>query len=193
MAHETNFYIEGRPHLDTPYHYATAGLSDIYLLNGVELRNDADYGEVTHIEDRADLQYAIGMSIVENPEPMTGEEFQFLRNQMMLTHSELACHMRVSEQTIVEYETGNTVLAVADPHMRILYLLHTSTPDSRVGHLKTFVRDLAERKRPTKARRKMSKIWKATGRVVAPNAAAAEGCPASSDNEREDENDPRTH
>src|SRR5262249_32299903 len=138
MAHQSKFYIEGRPHLDTPYHYATAGLSDIYLLNGVELKNDPESGEVTHIEDRGDLQYAIGLSIIENPEPMTGEEFQFLRKQMMLTEAELARHMRVSEQVIDEYETGKTPLAAADPHMRILYLLHTSTPDSRAGHFKTF-------------------------------------------------------
>ena len=144
MTHQSKFHIEGRPHLDTPYHYATAGLSDIYLLNGVELKNDPDCGEVTHIEDCGDLQYAIGLSIIENPEPMTGKEFQFLRKQMMLTEAELARHMRVSEQVIDEYETGKTRLAAADPHMRILYLLHTSTPDSRAGHFKTFVRDLAE-------------------------------------------------
>jgi DNA-binding transcriptional regulator YiaG len=130
MTERCEFYIKGRPPLHEAYHYKGAGLPNIYLLNGVTFEDDPDYGELVTIHNLNGLHRAIGLQIVERPTPMTAGEFRFLRKQMKLTQAGLAARMRVSDQTIANYEKGKTQPGVADPHLRFLFLLYILPPDS---------------------------------------------------------------
>jgi transcriptional regulator with XRE-family HTH domain len=96
---------------------------------------------------------------------MMGAEFRFLRKQMELTQAELACLMRVSEQTIANYEKGKTAdLGPADPFMRLAYLLHIVPKGTGTELLKTTLaaRSGIEAARlPDVPRRKIVQNWRA--------------------------------
>jgi transcriptional regulator with XRE-family HTH domain len=88
-----------------------------------------------------------------------------------LTQAKLGRHMRVSDQTIANYEKENTKLLAADPHMRILYLLHVSPPESRASLIKALVEGIAKRqpgpKMPEVPRRKIVDGWRTQELVAA--------------------------
>jgi len=54
------------------------------------------------------LHRTISLGIVEKAEPMRGVELSFLRKQLGMTQAALARKMRVSDQTIANYEKENT-------------------------------------------------------------------------------------
>ena len=140
------FYIKGRRMLPEPYCFEAAGMPEIYLLNGVTIENDPDYGELVTIENTRGLLRAIGLNIIESTEPMTGVEFRFLRKQLGLTQARLARYMSVSDQTIANYEKGITrQLGAADPHLRLLYAMHISPPESRADLFKRLMDEIAAR------------------------------------------------
>lgn len=172
MTQRAEFFIKGRPNLAEPYHFKAAGLPGIYLLNGVEFENDPDYGELISIANERGLRRAIGLYIIEKPEPMTGAEFRFLRKQMELTQAELAPLMGVSDQTIANYEKAKTGrLGAADPHLRLLYALHILPPDSRAELLKNLVNKIAQHqpgpKMPDVPRRRLVDGWRTQDLVAA--------------------------
>src|SRR5258708_2497948 len=131
MSEQTDFYMEGREFVAEPYHYVESGLDDIFLLNGVS-ETMTDYGPMVHIENINGLHRAIGLHIAEKEEPMTGPEFRFLRKQMGLSQAELAKDLGVSDQTVANYEKGNTRLGPADALMRACYLLSVLPAETRV-------------------------------------------------------------
>lgn len=160
MSDRTDFYMEGREFLAEPYHYAESGLDNIFLLNGVS-ETMTDYGPMVHIENINGLHRAIGLHIVEKEEPMSGPEFRFLRKQMGLNQAELAKDLAVSDQTIANYEKGNTRLGPADALMRACYLLSVLPAETRVEAVKSVLRP-APRKRkrlPDVPRRRLVERW----------------------------------
>jgi DNA-binding transcriptional regulator YiaG len=166
MNERLEFYIKGHRRLREPYHLKAVGLPNVYLLNGVTFENDPEHGELVSIENMRGLLGAIGLHIIEKPTPMTGAEFRFLRKQMGLTQAALAKPMHVSDQTIANYEKANTRLAgPADPHMRILYMLHVLPPESRADLLKAVAGSLtdAPEKVPEMPRRKIVAGWHESG------------------------------
>jgi DNA-binding transcriptional regulator YiaG len=122
MSERAEFFFKGQGQLAEPYHYRASGLDDIYLLNGVVIE-ETPYGPMVTIKNLNGLHHAIGLHIVEKAEPMTGAEFRFLRKQLGLTQAQLGKRLRVSDQTIANYEKGHTGLGPADPLMRGFYLL----------------------------------------------------------------------
>jgi putative transcriptional regulator len=166
MTKRAEFWINGRDLLAEPYHYRASGLDNIFLLNGVTTQNTS-YGPMVTIEKLNGLHRAIGLHIIEKPEPMTGPEFRFLRKQMELTQAELATMMRTSDQTIANYEKGKTSeLGPADPFMRITYLLHIVPEETRAEVLKAVTERLgvSDRARlPDMPRRKIVQRWQEGG------------------------------
>jgi transcriptional regulator with XRE-family HTH domain len=160
MSERTGFYMEGRKFLAEPYHYVESGLDNIFLLNGVS-ETATDYGTMVHIENINGLHRAIGLHIVENEKPMSGPEFRFLRKQMGLSQVELAKDLGVTDQTIANYEKGNTRLGPADVLMRACYLLAVVPAETRVEAVKSVLRP-APRKRkrlPDVPRRRLVERW----------------------------------
>ena len=138
MSKRTYFFIEGRDMLAAPYQYLASGLDSIFLLNGVT-EKETDYGPMVHIENVNGLHRAIGLHIVEKIDPMTGPEFRFLRKQLRLSQVELAKHLKVTDQTVANYEKGKTEMGPADPWIRTQYLLKMLPDQTRVGVIKPMI------------------------------------------------------
>ncbi len=123
------FYIPTEEMREEPYHLKGIGLPSVYLLNGVEIENDPDHGVLVTVKNLAGLHKAIGMHIAQAGGSMTGAEFRFLRKQTGLTQKELGEWMRVSDQTIANYEKESSAPIWSAAHLRLLYVLEILPSD----------------------------------------------------------------
>jgi transcriptional regulator with XRE-family HTH domain len=126
MTTRYEFALKGRRHLAKPYHFTASGLPNVYLLNGVKIERDADYGGLVTIDHLSDLIMAIAFGLVAKTERLTGAERRFLRKRMGATQADLAKELWVSEQTIANYEKGKTEPGPADRALRFLFLAHVA-------------------------------------------------------------------
>ena len=139
MNERAEFRLHGRELLGEPFHYTASGLDSIYLLNGVTVET-TPYGEALTIENLKGLHRAIGLHIIEKTGAMTGPELRFLRKQMSLTQAALANELRISDQTIANYEKGKTEIGPVDRFMRGFYLLSILPNETRITVLKEALR-----------------------------------------------------
>jgi DNA-binding transcriptional regulator YiaG len=126
----------GRPMLPEPYHFKGVGLPNVFLLNGVVVEDDAEYGQLVTIHNPNGLYRAIGFHIIAKADAMTGPEFRFLRKHMGHAQASLGERMSVSDQTIANYEKEETAPPQALSHMRLLYLLHVLPSESSIKLLR---------------------------------------------------------
>jgi transcriptional regulator with XRE-family HTH domain len=160
MKERIEFEIKGRQRVARPYRYRESGLDNVFLASGVTIE-DTPYGRMVTIENLNGLHNAIGLHIVEKALPMTGPELRFLRMQMGLTQKELAATMRISDQTVANYEKGKTSLGPADPLMRMIYLTYV-VPEAPAGMLKSLADGASGRppiRLPDAPRRKIVQRW----------------------------------
>jgi putative transcriptional regulator len=136
--------IHGRRLLDTPYHLKGIGLPNVFLLNGVTMEDDADYGPLVTIEQIHNLHRVLGLSIVRQPQQLNGEEMRFLRKQIGLTQVQLATKLGVSQQTVANYEKGKTEKGPADIALRFIYLAHVSPNADLADDCRQIAAELAE-------------------------------------------------
>lgn len=103
------------------YHYKTCGLDSVYLVNGYHEIETAE-GNAISIVNLEGLHRAIAHSIVEMPRRLKGAEIRFLRVEMGLSQKRLASLMEKTDQTIANWEKGETpVTKEADMFIRQLY------------------------------------------------------------------------
>jgi len=160
MTGRAEFFIKGHPLRATPYHLRGVGLPGIYLLNGVTIENDADYGELVTIEDHEGLFRAIGLHIIERQGPIGGAELRWLRKQMGLTQTEFGQRIRISDQSVANAEKGLRALsAPADALARSCYLLHVLPPDSQVKLLRSLLVQIETLKVPEPQRGEIVGSW----------------------------------
>jgi hypothetical protein len=57
MTTRYEFALKGCRHLAKLHHFKAPGLPSVYLLNGVKLERDADYGELVTIDQLPDLSW----------------------------------------------------------------------------------------------------------------------------------------
>ncbi len=126
MTARYEFALRGRRHLAKPYHFKASGLPNVYLLNGVKVERDAEYGELVTIAHLPDLIMAIAFTLVRKPARLTGDEMRFLRKRLGATQTDLAKELWVSEQTIANYEKSKTDAGPADRALRFLFLAHVA-------------------------------------------------------------------
>jgi DNA-binding transcriptional regulator YiaG len=126
MTARYEFALKGRRHLPKAYRFKASGLPNVYLLNGVKIERDAEYGDLVSIDDLTDLIMAIAFSLVSKRERLTGAEMRFLRKRMGATQADLANELWVSEQTVANYEKGKTDAGPADRALRFLFLAHVA-------------------------------------------------------------------
>ena len=164
MTADAEFYIKGRRLLRKPYHLRGVGLPNVYLLNGVTLEDDPDYGTLVSIEDIPGLYRAIGLHIVTKPAAMTGPELRFLRKELKLTQEALAHRLRVNVQTVANYEKGKTAMGAAETAVRALYAFHLLPPEagaSAVRSLAGAIVDACQEFRLTEqTQRQISGAWR---------------------------------
>lgn len=136
------FALKGRRHLPKPYHFKGSGLPNVYLLSGVKIERDAEYGELVTIDRLPELFMAIAFRLVSKPDRLTGPEMRFLRKRMEMTQTGLAKELWVSEQTVANYEKGNTEAGPADRALRLLFLAHVAGDDDVADDLRLEAEDL---------------------------------------------------
>jgi DNA-binding transcriptional regulator YiaG len=156
MTARYEFAIKGRRHAPKPYHFKASGLPNVFLLNGVKIEKDADYGEVITIDRLPELFLAIALRLASKPDRLTGPEMRFLRKRMEMTQTELAKELWVSEQTVANYEKGETKDGPADRALRYTFLAHVLDGEEIADELRLEVEDLMrpsrrDRHRPTGA------------------------------------------
>lgn len=104
------------------YRYEGSGLPYVYLKNGFELV-ESPYGQGVTIHDIDGLHNALGNTIVNSPEQVTGQEFRFLRVELNLSQAGLAAALGCNEQSVARWEKGKSsqVNAPAERLLRVLY------------------------------------------------------------------------
>jgi DNA-binding XRE family transcriptional regulator len=142
MTARYEFAIKGRRHLPKPYRFTGSGLPNVYLLNGVTMRADPDYGNVVKIDNLPDLFWAIALRLVIKDHQLTGPEMRFLRKRMEMTQAKLAKELWVSDQTVANYEKGKTERGPADRALRLLFLAHMFDEDDLADELRLEAEEL---------------------------------------------------
>lgn len=152
MSERYEFYLRGKAELAKPYHFKGSGLPNVYLHSGVEVTDDPDYGRLVKIQKLPALFIAIAFRLVLKPGKLTGPEFRFLRKRMEMTQSDLANEFGVSDQTVANYEKGNTCnLGPADPAIRMFFLSHLADDEDLAEDLRFAAEELmkpSKRKNP---------------------------------------------
>jgi putative transcriptional regulator len=101
------------------YRYTESGLDNVYLANGFEFGND---GTVI-IRDIDGLQTAIGRALATQQRRLTGEEFRFLRTELLFSQASLAKVLGVKELTIGRWERGESEIPVStEATVRTMFL-----------------------------------------------------------------------
>ena len=104
------------------FHYVACGLPNVHLVNGVAISNLANGQEMFTIEDPKGLHRAIGMHLVQKDSALSGDEFRFLRTEMLMSRKSLGELFNISPETIKKYESGeNPVPKTIDALLRSLF------------------------------------------------------------------------
>lgn len=104
------------------YHYTESGLNNIYLKNGFA-EEEIDGETYTSIDDMNGLHKTIAQIIVDSRQPLSNQEFKFLRIELNLSQKVLANRFGVADQTIARYEKGHSVIPrTTDAALRVLYM-----------------------------------------------------------------------
>jgi transcriptional regulator with XRE-family HTH domain len=102
------------------YHYTECGLDNVYLVSGYEFAPD---GKTVIIRDLDGLQSAIGRVLAKQQHRLTGDEFRFLRSELLLSQASLAKVLGVKELTIGRWERGESEIPVStEAAVRTMFL-----------------------------------------------------------------------
>jgi DNA-binding transcriptional regulator YiaG len=139
------------------YHYTDGGLRYVWLANGYKVQK-TPYGEAVAIDDLEGLTQAICMALSKKPSKLTGAEFRYLRNGIMLSQPNLGQMLGVTGQAVALWEKTGKVPKMADTMIRLIYTAHTN------GHeqVKNIVTALNESERFTVTLSETSKGWRAS-------------------------------
>lgn len=105
------------------YHYIDAGLENVWLANGFE-RQSTPYGDAVIIHDVAGLTRAICKAIIRQPAPLTGIQFRYIRQAMLMSQASLGKSMGRTDQAIAGWEKSGKIPKYADTLLRVLYAAH---------------------------------------------------------------------
>lgn len=124
------------------YHYTESGLNSVWLANGFEIVKSAK-GTGLKIHDIDGLHAAIGNSIVERAKRLSGDEFRFLRVELLYSQARLATLFQVTPLTVARWEKGATKIpASTDATLRALYQEKNNRKAPTVGELLLYLTEL---------------------------------------------------
>ncbi len=114
---------EHRATPNTPYHFVSSGLPNVYLL-GIKYQVCKICGtQSADIPAIKQLMNVIGKAVVESDVPLTGPEIRFLRKRLGKKSSDFARLVGVTVEQVSRWENGhNHPERSADKLIRILYL-----------------------------------------------------------------------
>jgi DNA-binding transcriptional regulator YiaG len=105
------------------YHYTDGGLRNIWLANGFE-RVETRYGEASTIQDLPGLTRAICKALIRKNSKLTGAEFRYLRQAMLMSQASLGRTLGRTDQAIAGWEKNSKVPKFADQMLRVVYAAH---------------------------------------------------------------------
>ena len=106
------------------YHFTDGGLRNIWLANGFKLEK-GPYGKVVTIEDQAGLTMAICKALAMKPAHLTGAEFRYIRQSMLLSQKSLGIQFGVTEQAVAKWEKTGKLPKYADSLIRVFFIAHS--------------------------------------------------------------------
>ena len=105
------------------YHYTDGGLRNIWLANGYE-REETPYGKALTIQDLPGLTRAICKALIRKNSKLTGAEFRYLRQAMLMSQASLGRTLGRTDQAIACWEKNSKVPKFADQMLRVVYAAH---------------------------------------------------------------------
>jgi DNA-binding transcriptional regulator YiaG len=105
------------------YHYTDGGLRNVWLANGYE-RVETPYGKALIIQDLPGLTRAICKALIRKNSKLTGAEFRYLRQAMLMSQTSLGRTLGRTDQAIAGWEKNSKVPKFADQMLRVVYAAH---------------------------------------------------------------------
>lgn len=102
------------------YRFTDGGLRNVWLKNGY-IVHDTKYGKGVSFQDADGLIKAICLALIKKPSKLTGAEFRYLRNAMMLSQKSLADTLGYTDQAIAKWEKSGKIPKAIEYVLRSLY------------------------------------------------------------------------
>jgi DNA-binding transcriptional regulator YiaG len=139
------------------YQYKDGGLKNVWLTNGFKAHK-TPYGEAVAIDDVDGLTTAICLALTRKPSKLTGAEFRYLRQGLMLSQPSLGQVLGVTNQAVALWEKTGKVPKMADTTMRLIYTAHAKGNEQ----VKNIVTALNESERFMVVLSETAKGWRST-------------------------------
>ena len=115
------------------HHYTECGLSYVYLKNGYEVIEE-DGEKHFSVHDLHNLHKTIGKHIINQGQPITGEQARYVRIELNYSQKQLGELLGVDTQTVARWEKEQTqgISRAVDATLRSLYAEFIDE-DSKIG------------------------------------------------------------
>jgi len=132
------------------YRFTDGGLRNVWLKNGYVERN-TPYGKAVSFHDLDGLVLAICHALINKPGKLTGAEFRYVRNALLLSQKSLGQAVGYTEQAVAKWEKSGKVPKAIDLMLRLLFarkhsgdktvssLLDMLNTLDRIGHARIIV------------------------------------------------------
>lgn len=121
------------------YHYTDGGLKNVWLANGFKLHKTA-YGEAVAVEDGDGLTRAIALALTKKKSKLTGVEYRFMRQAMLMSQEALGNMLGVTSQAVAIWEKTGRVTKLADTSLRLIYTAFANG-DEKVKNIVTAINE----------------------------------------------------
>ena len=121
------------------YHYTDGGLKNVWLANGFKLHKTA-YGEAVAVEDGDGLTKAIALALTKKTSKLTGVEYRFMRQAMLMSQEALGKMLGVTSQAVAIWEKTGRVTKLADTSLRLIYTAFANG-DEKVKNIVTAINE----------------------------------------------------
>lgn len=103
------------------YHFTDGDLTNIWLANGYT-QHKTPYGKALSIHDLDGLIRAVCLALAKKPHKLTGKEFRYLRQNLLLSQGSVASLFGCTEQTVSLWERHGKVPLWADKLLRMIFI-----------------------------------------------------------------------
>jgi DNA-binding transcriptional regulator YiaG len=136
------------------YHYTDGGLQNVWLENGFVL-HETKHGKAISFDDLDGLNMAICLALCKKPSKLTGAEYRYLRQAMLMSQASLGDLLGVSNQAVAIWEKSGRIPKLADTAIRLIYTAHANGDEK----VKNIVTALNETERFMLVMRETKKGW----------------------------------
>jgi DNA-binding transcriptional regulator YiaG len=106
------------------YRFTDGGLRNVWLVNGYKIK-DTPYGEAIAFHDADGLTKAICQALIRKKSKLTGAEFRYIRQAMLLSQASVGKTLGRTDQAVALWEKRSMVPKFADMMIRVLFAAHS--------------------------------------------------------------------